>query len=86
MVYLAHRNDDARRTDLWRALLRATAQHPDELSTSLSALLDIVANTSDPVQSVLRPDVDELDGAVQHLLLEGGSHVLLKQLLRNPGT
>ncbi|KAI0084737.1 hypothetical protein BDY19DRAFT_969852 [Irpex rosettiformis] len=83
-VYLTHRTNGSRRTALWRALLRSVDQRPDDLTTSLSALLDIVTDINDDALRALTPEADELDGAIQHLLLEGGSYALLKRLLQNP--
>ena len=84
-AYFTHRTDGSRKTTLWRTLLRSTAQHPENLTTSLPALLDIAASFTDTAKGILTAEANELDGVIQHLMLDGGDYALLKRLLQNPG-
>ncbi|KAI0341369.1 hypothetical protein BDW22DRAFT_1358876 [Trametopsis cervina] len=88
-MYFAYRGDEERSLSLWHDILRATADHPDELSRSLPSLLDIVKD--DKLAKTLRPSADELESVVSHLLVSSSQRVkdttdyaLLQQLLLKP--
>jgi hypothetical protein len=78
---------------LWHTLLRAAAEHLEELASALSALLDLLPDDAAyGRRDILRPQRDELDVAVSGLLvasLQGSKSaddlMLLKRLLETPG-
>lgn len=58
--------DDALRQRLWRSILQAIGEHPEECNASLAALLQLVESGSVP--DSLGPSDGELDSTIGRLL------------------
>ncbi|KAH7909880.1 hypothetical protein BJ138DRAFT_1154228 [Hygrophoropsis aurantiaca] len=87
--YLAYRNNQERCLELWNSLLFAIAEESGSLPSSLSQLLDAVHKGNLP--SYLKPENNELDGPIEHLLIQtisGAAQAsviaLMRQLVKTP--
>ena len=88
LAYIAYRKDEAQCGRVWHVLLTGIVQHPEEAEQAVNPLLDAAQRGVLP--TYLKPNADELDTMVEHLLemtLTSDTQRLafVKQVLAVPG-